>query len=72
LSQWLHESLSAAGLPAGGRVICIETRHAKAVLKGQVNKSDSNDARGIAQMMRVSLYKAVYVKTLAARSGGRC
>jgi transposase len=63
LSQWLHDGLSAAGLP----VICIETRHAKAFLKSQVNKSDRNDARGIAQMMRVNLFKPVHVKTLASQ-----
>ncbi len=40
----------------------------KAVLKAQqVNKSDRNDARGIAQMMRVGLYQAVHVKTLASQ-----
>ncbi|KGJ02319.1 hypothetical protein IT40_26150 [Paracoccus versutus] len=48
LSQWLFEGLAKAGLP----VICIETRHAKAILKAQVNKTDRNDARGIAQMIR--------------------
>jgi transposase len=49
LSQWLFEALARAGLP----VICIETRHVKAFLKAQPNKTDRNDARGIAQMMRV-------------------
>ena len=48
-------------------VICIETRHAKAFLKAQVNKSDRNDARGIAQMMRVNLYRPVHVKTLRSQ-----
>lgn len=43
--------LARAGLPA----ICIETRHVKAFLKAQPNKTDRNDARGIAQMMRVNL-----------------
>ena len=47
--------------------ICIETRHAKAFLKAQVNKSDRNDARGIAQMMRVGLFQPVHVKTLASQ-----
>jgi Transposase len=47
LSQWLYSGLAAAGLP----VICIETRHTKAFLKAQGNKTDRNDARGIAQMM---------------------
>ena len=45
-------------------MVCVETRHMKAVLKAQqVSKSDRNDARGIAQMMRVGSYKAVHVKT---------
>ena len=60
LSQWLFSGLAEAGLPA----ICIETRHAKAFLKAQVNKTDRNDARGIAQMMRVNLFRPVHVKTL--------
>ena len=52
-----------AGLPA----VCIETRHTKAFLKAQVNKSDRNDARGIAQMMRVNLFRPVHVKTLTSQ-----
>jgi transposase len=63
LSQWLYSALADAGLP----VICVETRHIKAVLKAQVNKTDRNDARGIAQMMRVGLYRLVHVKTLASQ-----
>ncbi len=35
-----------------------------AFLKAQVNKTDRNDARGIAQMMRVNLFRPVHVKTL--------
>lgn len=46
LSQWLFGGMAEAGLP----VVCIETRHTKAYLNAQVNKSDRNDARGIAQM----------------------
>jgi hypothetical protein len=60
LSQWLFSGLAAAGLPP----VCIETRHTKAFLKAQVNKSDRNDARGIAQMIRVNLFRPVHVKTL--------
>ncbi len=63
LSQWLFSGLAEAGLPA----ICIETRHAKAFLKAQINKSDRNDARGIAQMMRVNLFRPVHVKTLTSQ-----
>ena len=51
LSQWLFSGLAEAGLP----VVCVETRHMQAVLKAQINKTDRNDARGIAQMMRVGL-----------------
>ena len=38
-------------------MICVETRHMQAVLKAQINKTDRNDARGIAQMMRAELYR---------------
>ena len=47
--------------------ICIETRHVKAFLKAQPNKTDRNDARGIAQMIRVNLYRPVHVKTLTSQ-----
>ena len=60
LSQWLYSALAEAELP----VICVETRHMQAVLKAQINKTDRNDARGIAQMIRVGLYRPVHVKTL--------
>src|SRR3974377_2199150 len=63
LSQWLYSALAEAGLP----VICVETRHMRAVLKAQINKTDRNDARGIAQMMRVGLYRPVHVKTLRSQ-----
>jgi hypothetical protein len=35
-------------------VICVETRHMKAALSAQINKSDRNDARGIAQMTAIA------------------
>src|SRR3974377_2094756 len=63
LSQWLFSALAEAGLP----VICVETRHMKALLKAQINKKDRNDPRGIAQMMRVRLYHPVHVKTLRSQ-----
>jgi transposase len=45
LAQWLFTSaLAEAGLP----VICVETRHMRAGLKAQINKTDRDDARGIA------------------------
>jgi transposase len=48
-------------------VICVEIRHMQAVLKAQINKTDRNDARGIAQMIRVGLYRPVHVKTLRSQ-----
>src|SRR6201988_2484828 len=63
LSQWLSSALAEAGLP----VICVETRHMRAALKAQINKTDRNDARGIAQMMRAELYRPVHVKTLRSQ-----
>lgn len=63
LSQWLFSGLAEAGLP----VVCVETRHMQAVLKAQINKTDRNDARGIAQMMRAGLYRPVHVKTLRSQ-----
>jgi transposase len=63
LSQWLYSALGEANLP----VICVETRHMRAVLKAQINKTDRNDARGIAQMMRAGLYRPVHVKTIRSQ-----
>ena len=62
LSQWLFSALGEANLP-----VCVETRHMRAVLKAQINKTDRNDARGMAQMMRVGLYRPVHVKTLRSQ-----
>jgi transposase len=63
LSQWLFSALAEAGFP----VICVETRHMRAVLMAQINKTDRNDARGIAQMMRAGLYRPVHVKALRSQ-----
>ena len=63
LSQWLYSALAEADLP----VVCVETRHMQAILKAQINKTDRNDARGIAQMMRVGVYRPVHVKTLRSQ-----
>ena len=63
LSQWLYAGLVDAGLPA----ICIETRHVKAALKAMTVKTDKNDARGIAQLMRLGWFRPVHVKTLVAQ-----
>ena len=63
LSQWLHAGLTAVGLPA----TLIETRHVKAALKAMTVKTDRNDARGMAQLMRMGWFRPVHVKTLPAQ-----
>jgi len=57
-TTWLWTELKRLGLP----VICIDARHAKAVLKMQINKSDRNDAAGIARIMQTGRFKEVRVK----------
>ena len=64
LTAWLHAGLTEAGLPA----ICIEARQAKAAMGAMPNKTDRNDARGIAQIMRTGWYRAVHVKNASCRS----
>ena len=64
LTAWLHGELTSAGWPA----ICIESRHAKAAMGAMANKTDRNDARAIAQIMRTGWFKAVHVKTPTCRS----
>jgi len=59
-STWLWTELNKMGLP----VICIDARHAKAALKMQINKSDRNDAVGIARIMQTGWYREVRVKAL--------
>ncbi len=59
LTAWLHGGLTEAGLPA----VCIEARQAKAAIAAMPNKTDRNDARGIAQIMRTGWYRAVHVKS---------
>lgn len=59
LTPWLCHELLAADWPA----ICIETRHAKAAMKAQQVKTDRNDARGIAHIMRTGWFREVHVKS---------
>jgi len=63
LTQYLTYGLSEAGF----EVICMEARQVAASLAAMRNKTDRNDARGSAQMMRVGLYRPVHVKTLRSQ-----
>ncbi|UVW83824.1 IS110 family RNA-guided transposase [Wolbachia endosymbiont of Aedes albopictus] len=59
LSISMCKELRNLGLP----VTCVDARHMAAALSARINKNDKNDARGIAQMMRVGLFKKVLVKS---------
>lgn len=59
LSSHIYQGLRAGGLPA----VCMDARHAHGVLKAQRVKTDKNDARGLAQLVRTGWYKAVHVKS---------
>ena len=63
-STWLWTELKRFGLP----VICIDARHAKAVLKMQINKNDRNDAIGIARIMQTGWFKELHVKDIDSHS----
>ncbi|MEP3330383.1 IS110 family transposase [Sedimentitalea sp.] len=58
LSVWFYHALRAEGLPA----ICIDARHAKAALNMAANKTDANDADGLAHLAEVGFYREVRVK----------
>ncbi|NTI78754.1 IS110 family transposase [Rhizobium rhizogenes] len=58
LSTWFYHALIAKGM----HVICIEARHAQKVLNETLNKTDANDADGLAQLAEAGFYKAVRVK----------
>src|SRR6478736_2276821 len=58
-SSWLHSALREAGYPA----ICLECRHVKAGLSAMRNKTDRNDARGIAHLLRLGWFRQVFVKS---------
>ena len=63
LSQWLYAAMKQAGLP----VELLETRHVRDAFKAMPVKSDRNDARGIAQLMRLGWFRPVHCKSMEAQ-----
>jgi transposase len=61
LSPWLHPELKRLGLP----VVCVETRHVRAAMSAQRNKTDAADALGIAHLMRTGWFRQAHIKTEA-------
>lgn len=62
-SAWLHDGLAGHGLP----VVIVDARQAKAVLSCRLNKTDINDAEGLAQLARTGWYRKVLAKRPATR-----
>lgn len=62
-SSWLHHELNALGVPA----VIVDARRAKAVLSCRLNKTDANDAEGLAQLARTGWYREVTPKRPATR-----
>ena len=63
LSQWLYAAMKQAGLA----VELLETRHVRDAFKAMPVKTDRNDARGIAQLMRMGWFRPVHCKSMAAQ-----
>jgi transposase len=63
LSQWLYAAMKQAGLA----VELLETRHVRDAFKAMPVKTDRNDARGIAQLMRLGWFRPVHCKSLPAQ-----
>jgi transposase len=63
LSQWLYAGLKEAGLG----VELLETRHVRDAFSAMPVKSDRNDARGIAQLMRLGWFRPVHCKSIEAQ-----
>ena len=63
LSQWLYAAMKEAGLA----VELLETRHVRDAFKTMPVKSDRNDARGIAQLMRLGWFRPVHCKSIGAQ-----
>jgi transposase len=60
LAPWLVHELRILELP----VVCLDARHARAALSVQINKSDANDADGLAQIVRTGWYREIEVKSV--------
>ena len=59
LAAWLAEEMTGLGGPG---VVCMDARRARAAMVAMTHKTDRNDARALAQMLRTGWFRAVHVK----------
>jgi transposase len=59
MASWLWHELKRVDLP----VVCIDARHAHAALSARMNKSDKNDAKGLAELVRIGWFREVKVRS---------
>ncbi|WIY24354.1 IS110 family RNA-guided transposase [Parasedimentitalea psychrophila] len=62
MSQHLYFGLQAAGFD----VVCMESRQVNAALSAMRNKTDKNDAKGIAHVLRTGWFSPVHMKSREA------
>jgi transposase len=62
LTTWLWTELTRRGLP----MVCLDARQAKPALDMKINKTDANDAEGLAHLVRAGWYREVRVKSREA------
>ena len=63
LSQWLYAGLTQAGF----ETTLLETRDVKAALSAMTVKTDRQDARGIAQLLRMGWFRPVHAKSIGSQ-----
>lgn len=59
LAPWLHKQLQACGLP----IVCMEAAHTRSALSAMRNKTDRNDASGLAHILRTGWFRPVHIKS---------
>src|SRR5256886_3530851 len=59
MTPWLVHELRNPGIER----VLLDARHASAALEMQINKTDLNDAEGLAQIVRTGWYRSVHVKS---------
>ncbi len=65
MAPWLVHELRALGL----EITCLDADHARAAFKMQFNRTDQNDAEGLAQVVRTGWIRSVHVKSFDSRRG---